>query len=203
VFGFGGLEHDHPGAQHTAERLAVAGQLDLAAAVAADRSFAVPDQCPRDRVQSVDEPPPSEQVLCPAGSGSRFPTASGSSRSPSSAPVAAPGVGPAQTPPAVRSAGTGGRTARCRPPHSTVPGIVGTRSNCSRIASSNESTADPDRFRSYLGGPSEAIAARTVFREIPNVLAIVLIPNPSARWSRRISAQSSTDDNSLRSSDSR
>jgi hypothetical protein len=74
----------------------------------------------------------------------------------------------------------------------TVAGIVGTRDSCSRIASSNASTAEPARFRSYLGGASEAIAARTVFREIPNILAMVLMPNPSARRSLRISAQSST-----------
>ena len=44
---------------------------------------------------------------------------------------------------------------------------------------------------------SEAIAARTVFLEIPNVLAINLIGNPSARYNLRISAQSSTDNNSF------
>jgi len=82
----------------------------------------------------------------------------------------------------------------------TVAGIVGTNSSCARIAASNASTADPPGLRSYFGGPSEAIAARTVFRETPNVLAIILIGNPSARCSRRISAQSSTDNNSLRSS---
>jgi hypothetical protein len=81
----------------------------------------------------------------------------------------------------------------------TVAGILGATINCSRIARSNPSTADPDGFRSYLGGPSEAIAARTVFLETPNVLAINLIGNPSARCSLRISAQSSTDNNSLRS----
>ena len=70
----------------------------------------------------------------------------------------------------------------------TVAGIVGTMVSCSRIASSNPSTADPDGFRSYFGGPSEAIAARTVFRETPNLLAIVLIGTLSARCSRRISA---------------
>ena len=83
---------------------------------------------------------------------------------------------------------------------STVAGIVGTARNCSRIASSNPSTADPAGLRRYFGGASEAIAARTVFLEIPNVLAIVLIGNRSARRSRRISAQSSTANNSLRSS---
>jgi len=51
-----------------------------------------------------------------------------------------------------------------------------------------------------LGGASQAIAARTVFREILNVLAMALIPNPSARCSLLISAQSSTLNNSLRSS---
>src|SRR6185437_15148772 len=65
------------------------------------------------------------------------------------------------------------------------------------MASSNASTADPAGLRSYFGGPSEASADRTVFRDIFNVLAIVLIGNPSARCSLRISAQSSTDNNSL------
>src|SRR6185437_11717228 len=65
------------------------------------------------------------------------------------------------------------------------------------MASSNASTADPAGLRSYFGGPSEASADRTVFRDIFNVLAIVLIVNPSARCSLRISAQSSTDNNSL------
>ena len=52
-------------------------------------------------------------------------------------------------------------------------------------------------FLSYFGGPSEVTAARTVFLEIPNVLAINLIGNPSARCNLRISAQSSTDNNSF------
>ena len=47
------------------------------------------------------------------------------------------------------------------------------------------------------------IAARTVFLETPNVRAIVLIGNPSARYSLRISAQSSTDNNSFAPLDSR
>jgi hypothetical protein len=76
-------------------------------------------------------------------------------------------------------------------------GIVGTADNCARIASSKASTADPAGPRSYFGGPSAANAARTVLREIPNVRAINLIGNPSARCNRRISAQSSTDNNSL------
>ena len=49
------------------------------------------------------------------------------------------------------------------------------------MASSKASTDEPAGLRWYFGGMSEAIAARTVFREIPNVFAIVLIPNPSAR----------------------
>jgi hypothetical protein len=81
-----------------------------------------------------------------------------------------------------------------------IAGIAGSRVSCSRIGSSNASTADPRRLPDVLQRPSEAIAARTVFRETPNVLAMVLMPNPSARCSRRISAQSSTDNNSLRSS---
>ena len=84
----------------------------------------------------------------------------------------------------------------------TVAGIVGTSTSCSRMASSNASTAEPLGRRSYFGGASEAIAARTVFRETPNVLAIVLIGNPSARRSLRISAQSSTDNNSFAPIDS-
>ena len=79
----------------------------------------------------------------------------------------------------------------------TVAGIVGTAVSWARMASSNASTADPAGLHSYFGGPSEANAARTVLREIPNVLAINLIGNPSARCKRRISAQSSTDNNSL------
>src|SRR3954454_17692524 len=56
---------------------------------------------------------------------------------------------------------------------------------------------DPAGRRSYFGGASEAIAARTVFLETPNTRAITLIGNPSDLRKRRISAQSSTD-NTLR-----
>ena len=66
-----------------------------------------------------------------------------------------------------------------------------------QIASSNASTADPTGLRTYFGGSSEANADRTVFRETFNVLAINLIGNPSARCNLRISAQSSTANNSL------
>jgi integrase len=75
----------------------------------------------------------------------------------------------------------------------TVAGIVGQPASSSRIRGSNASTADPAGFRSYLGGPSLAIAARTVFLEIPSIRAISLIASPSPRCSLRISAQSSTD----------
>jgi hypothetical protein len=69
-----------------------------------------------------------------------------------------------------------------------VAGIVGTSLSSARMASSNTSTAEPAGLRSYFGGPSEPSADRTVFREIFNVLAIVLTGNPSARCSLRISA---------------
>jgi hypothetical protein len=58
---------------------------------------------------------------------------------------------------------------------------------------STASTTDPDSRRWYVGGPSEAIAARTMFLETSNTPAITLIGSPSAQRSLRISAQSSTD----------
>jgi hypothetical protein len=70
---------------------------------------------------------------------------------------------------------------------------VGTARSCSRTRGSNASTADPAGFRTYVGGGSAASADLTVVREMPNVLAIILIENPSALCKRRISAQSSTD----------
>ena len=74
----------------------------------------------------------------------------------------------------------------------TVAGIVGTARSSSRIRGSNPSTTDPIGRRTYLGGPSLASAAFTVFREMPSTRAISEIAMPSARRSRRISAQSST-----------
>jgi hypothetical protein len=50
----------------------------------------------------------------------------------------------------------------------------------------------PYRRRTYLGGPSLARAAFTVSREMPSTRAISEIAMPSARRSRRTSAQSST-----------
>ena len=55
------------------------------------------------------------------------------------------------------------------------------------------STIEPIGRRSYFGGSSEANAAFTVFFDTPNTRATALIGKPSARCSRRISAQSSTD----------
>ena len=75
----------------------------------------------------------------------------------------------------------------------TVAGIVGYAFSSSRIRGSAASTIDPAGLRSYFGGRSLAIAARTVFREIPIIRAIALTGTCSARCSLRISAQSSTE----------
>jgi hypothetical protein len=84
--------------------------------------------------------------------------------------------------------------------------IVGTSCSCVLIALSNASTVKPAGFRGDLGRASDSIGARTVFREIPDVLAIVLMPNPSRRCSQRISArppQTTTPFAPLDSSESR
>jgi hypothetical protein len=75
----------------------------------------------------------------------------------------------------------------------TVAGILGYAPSSSRIRGSTSSTIDPAGCRTYRGGRSEASAALTVLREQPITPAIVLIGILSARRSRRISAQSSTD----------
>jgi len=62
---------------------------------------------------------------------------------------------------------------------------------------STASTIDPRTGRWYRGGPSAANARFTVLREIPITLAIARIGIPSARRSRRISAQSSTPNTPL------
>jgi len=74
----------------------------------------------------------------------------------------------------------------------TVAGIVGNAFNNSRIRGSNPSTTDPTGRRQYLGGPSLANAAFTVFLATPSTRAISEIAIPSDRRNRRISAQSST-----------
>jgi hypothetical protein len=74
----------------------------------------------------------------------------------------------------------------------TVAGIVGYARSNSRIRGSTASVIDPAGRRWYFGGESEASAARTVLRKIPNTRAICEIGIRSARRSRRISAQSST-----------
>ena len=110
---------------------------------------------------------------------------------------------------AVREAGSGGRYTgrssatraestrieRVQPIRSaiTVAGIRGYPCNSSRIRGSTSSTIEPFSGRSYFGGSSEANVVLTVFFDIPNIWATALIGKPSARCSRRISAQSSTD----------
>ena len=80
VLGLARLQHDHLGAQHAAERLAVAGQLDPTATIATDRSLAVPDQGPRHRPQRIDQlPPAGEEVLGTAGRDQDPPRATASS----------------------------------------------------------------------------------------------------------------------------
>jgi len=74
----------------------------------------------------------------------------------------------------------------------TVAGIRGNARSSSRIRGSYSSTSDPAGSRSYIGGPSLANAAFTVFREQPTTRAISEIDTPSDLRSRRISAQSST-----------
>ena len=77
-------------------------------------------------------------------------------------------------------------------PAITVAGTLGVPSSNRRISGSKLSIADPTAAVSYFGGPDEANAAATVFREIPNCLAIARPDNRSDRCSRRISAQSAT-----------
>lgn len=74
----------------------------------------------------------------------------------------------------------------------TILGIDGYAFSSSRIRGSNSSATDPFGSRSYLGGPSDRSAARTVFRDTFLIRAICLTGRPPARWSRLISAQSST-----------
>jgi hypothetical protein len=74
----------------------------------------------------------------------------------------------------------------------TVAGIVGNALSNSRIRGSYPFTSEPIGFRRYLGGPSLANAALTVFLETPITRAISANGIRSARRSRRISAQSST-----------
>jgi hypothetical protein len=71
----------------------------------------------------------------------------------------------------------------------TVAGIRGNADNNSPTRGSYPSTSDPDR--TYLGGPSLANAAFTVFREQPINRAISEIDTACDLCSRRISAQSS------------
>ena len=77
--------------------------------------------------------------------------------------------------------------------HPLRAGIVGCACNNSRMPGSTSSTFEPRSGRSYFGGPLDANASLTVFFEIPSTRAITLIGNLSAQCSRRISAQSATD----------
>jgi hypothetical protein len=74
----------------------------------------------------------------------------------------------------------------------TVVGIRGCSDNGRRISVSNRSTAEGRGWRLNTGGETERTADRTVFLDTPNCRTISLIDKPSARYSRRISAQSST-----------
>ena len=79
----------------------------------------------------------------------------------------------------------------------TVAGIVGTSLQQLPDRGSTASTTDPAGCRSYFGGPSEANAARTVFLETPNIPRDHLDRHPLRPMQPRISAQSSTANNSL------
>jgi hypothetical protein len=74
----------------------------------------------------------------------------------------------------------------------TVAGICGNSLSRSRIRGSTSSTMDPDPARTYRGGCTDRTALRTVFLAKHSFFAIALIDIRSARYSRRISAQSST-----------
>ena len=79
----------------------------------------------------------------------------------------------------------------------TVAGMVGQSRSSSRIAGSKASTAEPGALAHSSGVVRTRSAARTVLRATPIRRAIALMPIPSARCSRRISAQSSTLINSF------
>jgi hypothetical protein len=108
----------------------------------------------------------------------------------------------------VREAGSGGRNngrSWCtRSKNTVLPALpadplhdhagrhVRNSASNARICGSTASTIDGLAARTYRGGSCELNARRTVFREIRSRRVIALIDNPSARCSRRISAQSST-----------
>jgi len=70
--------------------------------------------------------------------------------------------------------------------------MSGNSASSTRIAGSNESTAEARAGREYRGGLDDANARRTALRDTPSRRTIALIGRPSARCNRRISAQSST-----------
>ena len=82
------------------------GQLRPAAPIPPDGALTVPDQQPRHRTEPADQPPPARRTSPPRiATGSAAPTATSSTRSPSSAPAAPSRFGTARTRPAPRSAG--------------------------------------------------------------------------------------------------
>ncbi len=223
----GGLADHHFRAQRAAERLAVRGQLGPPGPPPADRALPVPHQRPRHRAQRRDQlPPAGEQVRRRAGREQQRRSATASTRTPSSAPAAAPAAHlPAahrqrdrrepeitlrELPGRIRGPGRRIRRQVRRPQ-------LRTRSCSTRTAVPADPLGDhhrrhrrirlqqfpdprldrihdrPAGGRSYFGGRSLAIAARTVFLETPIIRAIALTGIPSARCSLRISAQSSTE----------
>jgi len=61
-----------------------------------------------------------------------------------------------------------------------VAGISGVSANSRRTLASNGVNDVGPGARSYLGGLSDAMAFKTVVREIPNFLAISALATPSA-----------------------
>jgi hypothetical protein len=82
-----------------------------------------------------------------------------------------------------RTRGRGGVADRSQPIRSatTVAGIDGVSASNVRICGSTASTIEPLAARRYDGGSAAANALRTVFLEIPSLLAITLIGTSSAR----------------------
>jgi hypothetical protein len=96
--------------------------------------------------------------------------------------VAAPGPSPSGP------LATGPTRSAPRSPPPTYPGHT---ASSSRICGSAASATDPLAGCTYCGGLSAASARRAVFRPTPSLRAIARTGIPSARCSRRTSAQSS------------
>src|SRR5262249_56675111 len=74
----------------------------------------------------------------------------------------------------------------------TVAGMSGNSLSRARTCASTTSTMEPFGARTYFGGCTDRTALRTVLRDNPSLRATALIGICSARYKRRISAQSST-----------